>query len=135
MRILLDTNIILDILLERKGFVDDSLNAFQKALSKGDRLYLSSSSVTDVFYIIRKQTNSKEKALEAITGLAKLMYFADVNEDCILKTLKSKIEDFEDAVVDEVASHIKADYIITRNINDFKYSKNTIITPNEYLTI
>lgn len=135
MRILLDTNVILDILLERKDFIADSLGALQKAITKGDRVYLSASSATDIYYVIRKQTGNKEQALNGIKKLAKILSFAEVDEGCILLACASKINDYEDAVVDIVASHIKADYIITRNITDFKKSKNKVITPREYINL
>ena len=56
MRLLLDTNVVLDILLERRGFCDDALDMMEKAISKGDRLFLSSSAATDIYYIVRKNT-------------------------------------------------------------------------------
>ena len=133
MRILLDTNIILDIILDRKEFVEDSLAVMQKAISNGDRMYLSASSATDIYYIVRKQTGSKEQALNGIKRLAKLLTFADVNEECVLAATLSKINDYEDAVVDEVATRSKVDFIVTRNVNDFKFSKNKVITPKSFI--
>lgn len=135
MKILLDTNIVLDILLERKEFINDSLSALTKAISNGDRIYLSSSAATDIYYVIRRQTGNKDEALKGIKKISEILSFADVNEECVLKACKSKITDFEDAVVDEVASNIKVDYIITRNIKDYNNSKNKILTPKEYINI
>ena len=133
MRILIDTNVILDVLLNRKEFVNDSLAAIKKAISEGDRVYISSSAATDIYYLIRKQTGSRAKAMEGIKTIAKIMGFADVNEKCILYATQSKIMDFEDAVVDTVAVFTNASLIITRNVTDFKFSRTKVMSPQQYL--
>ncbi len=133
MRLLVDTNIVLDLLLEREGLVDDALDAIKTAISNGDKLYLSSSAVTDIYYVIRKIKNSKEDALKGIARIVKVLHLAEVNEKCILAAMDSKMDDFEDAVVDAVAGNIKADYIITRNIKHFKNSQVKALTPIEFL--
>ena len=135
MKILVDTNVVLDVMLDRSEFVKDSLLALEKAMNNGDKLYFSSSAATDVYYVVRRETRSKAKAIEAIQDLCVLFDLADVNSECISDALFSKINDFEDAVIDTVASKLKVDYLMTRNINDFQKSKNAIITPSEFLYI
>ena len=135
MRILIDTNVILDILLKREEFVSISQAALEKSINQGDMLFFSSSAVTDIYYLIRKNTGSREKALNAIKQLAEFLTFATVDENCIMEAMLSKISDYEDAVVDVVASRANVDYIMTRNIEDFKNSDNNVISPMEYLTI
>ena len=135
MRILIDTNIILDIFLNRKDFIESSQSAIEKAINNGDRIFFSSSAVTDVYYLVRKNTKDKEIALNAIKQMSEFLSFAEVNEQCILSATLSNVSDYEDAVVDSVASFIKADYIITRNVDDFKNSANKVLTPNEFLNI
>ena len=76
MKILVDTNVILDILLRRQEFVLDSQRALEMAITQGDRLFFSSSSVTDVYYLIRKQTGDKTIALNAIKQMAEFLTFA-----------------------------------------------------------
>ena len=133
MIILVDTNVILDVFLNRQEFVADSEAALEKAISKGDRLFFSASAVTDVYYLIRKQTKDKGIALNAIKQMSEFLNFADVDENCILVATLSKINDYEDAVVDAVGSNINADFIMTRNIVDFKGAKNKVISPSDYL--
>ena len=132
MKILVDTNVILDIILKRAEFAIDSQAALEKATLNGDRLYFSSSAVTDVYYLVRKQTQSKETALTAIKQMAEFLVFAEVNSNCILAATLSKLNDYEDAVIDAVASNLKADYIMTRNVEDFKNAINKVITPKEF---
>ena len=133
MRILVDTNVILDVLLNRKDFIAASQGALEKAIQKGDRLYFSSASATDVYYLIRKQTGSKETALNGIKKMAEFLTFAEVNENCILAATLSRINDYEDAVVDAVGANLKADFILTRNAADFKNAHCKAITPSDYV--
>ena len=129
MKVLVDTNVVLDILLERSEFYKDSLRAITKALKNHYQVYFSSSSITDVYYIIRKQCGSREKALEGIKRLVTIFNLAEVNENSILKALISPINDYEDALLDVIATNIKADCIITRNTDDFIQSQNKIVDP------
>ena len=133
MKLLFDTNILLDILLNRKDYVDQSLESMEKALNNGDRLYMSASAFTDVYYILKKQLKSGEMALKGIKRLARIFQFAKVDEDIIILATCSKMLDFEDAVVDAVAYRIKADYIITRNTDDFKESIVKAISPSDFI--
>ncbi|MCR5309106.1 MAG: PIN domain-containing protein [Bacilli bacterium] len=135
MKIFVDTNVIIDILLNKANFVEDSQKALELGFANGDRMYFSSSSVTDVYYLLRKAFQSKENALDAIKDLVVLFDFVEVNEDCILKAIDSKICDFEDAVIDAAASKIEADYILTRNVDDFKNSLNLVINPTDFIKL
>ena len=133
MKILVDTNVILDVLLERQNFITDYQSALEKAISRGDRLYFSSSAATDVYYLIRKQTGDKVIALNAIKQMAEFLTFAEVNENCILAATSSKLSNFEDAIVDAVASYVKADCILTRNLDDFKNANNKAIDHSSFI--
>lgn len=133
MRILIDTNVFIDIILDRKEFVEDSLGAINKAMERGDKLFFSSAAVSDVYYIVRKRTSSKEIALNSIKKLLLLFTLAEVNESSIFNAVESNIVDFEDAIIDEVAQYIEADFIITRDASDFLLGKTPIETPKTYL--
>ena len=133
MKILVDTNVILDVLLQRQEFLSDSQSALEKAIVQGDRLYFSSSAATDVYYLVRKQTGDKAIALNAIKQMAEFLTFAEVNGNCVLAATLSKLNDYEDAVVDAVASNVKAHCILTRNIDDFKNANNKAISPSTFI--
>ena len=135
MKILLDTNVVLDVLLDRQAFKQDSLDAMKKAINSGHILYMSASAITDVFYILRKSTESKTDAISHLKNLLSIVNVAEVNESCILNALSSKIKDYEDAVVDETAVFSSIDLILTRNIKDFKAAKTSVTTPADYLKI
>ena len=65
--------------------------------------------------------------------MAEIATFAEVNDECIYTALYSKITDFEDAVVDAVATSVSADVILTRNTLDFANSTNTIMAPIDFI--
>lgn len=134
MKILIDTNIVIDILLKRENFFINSFSTIKKALAIGDTLYFPSSSVIDVYYIINKIKNDKNIALNAIEALIENFQFVETTDSNIRFARFSKIKDFEDAIVELAAENVNADIIITRNTKHFKDSKILAITPEEYLT-
>ncbi|MCQ2798127.1 MAG: PIN domain-containing protein [Bacilli bacterium] len=133
MRILFDTNVILDILLKRKEFLDNSLGSVKTALHQGDCCMLSSSVITDIFYLARKFYSDKEKAMQCVITSVSLFKLAPVTEECIVCSLGKEFSTFEDAVIDSVATNCQADCIVTRNKADFKKSKNIVFTPQEFI--
>lgn len=137
MKILIDTNIILDILQKREPFFTDSYQVFRKSIETGYTCFVSASAVTDIFYILRKSFRSYEKAKEYIEQLSQIVVFADVRGDDIRSALISPMKDFEDAVVDAVVDAVakrnNADYIITRNIKDYTDSNVPAVAPIEFL--
>lgn len=133
MRILIDTNVILDILQKREPFFADSYRALRKAIESDSECLLSASAATDIFYMLRKALGSAQQAKEQIEQLAQLVSFADVQGMDIHTALMREMPDFEDAVVDAVAERNGASYILTRNIKDFAGSVVPSILPADFL--
>ena len=102
MRILIDTNVILDILQKREPFFADSYRALRKAIEGDAECLISASAATDIFYMLRKALGSAQQAKEQIEQLAQLVSFADVQGMDIHTALMRAMSDFEDAVVDAV---------------------------------
>ena len=123
MRVLIDTNVILDILQKREPFFTDSYRALRTALENDAECLISASAVTDIFYVLRKSLGSAQQAKEHIDQLAQVVSFA----------LMRAMPDFEDAVVDAVAERSGASYILTRNIKDFTGSVVPAILPADFL--
>ena len=134
MRILIDTNVILDILQKREPFFADSYRALRKAIEDDAECLLCASAVTDIFYMLRKDIGSAQKAKEQIERLAQLVSFADVQGMDIHAALMRAMPDFEDAVVDVVAERNGAGCILTRNIRDFAGSVVPAILPADFLS-
>ena len=103
MRVLIDTNVILDILQKREPFFTDSYRALRRALENDAECLISASSATDIFYVLRKSLGSAQQAKEHIDQLAQVVSFADVQGMDIHTALMRAMPDFEDAVVDAVA--------------------------------
>ena len=133
MRILIDTNIILDIVQKQEPFFADSYQALRKAIETNVECLISASAATDIFYMLRRAFQSSQKAKERIEQLSQIFAFADVQGADIQTALMRSMPDFEDAVVDAVAERSGASYILTRNIKDFAGSSVPAVTPAEFL--
>ena len=134
MRIMVDTNVLLDILQKREPFFADSYKALRKAIEAEAECLLSASAVTDIFYVLRKALQSPRQARERLEQLAALVTFADVTGMDIHAALSREMQDFEDAVVDAVAERNEADCILTRNAKDFFGSVVPAISPTDFLS-
>lgn len=131
-KILLDTNIILDFFLERTPFIKDAEKILKLAFNKKITAYITSTSVTDIFYIAKKKLG-KEETLTLLIELLTFIDIANVNKEIILNALRSKLTDFEDAVQDNSAKYNNINLIITRDKKDYKNAISTIITPEDFL--
>ncbi len=134
MKVLFDTNIILDVLLDRKPFSEHALFLMSKVEKSEIDGFLCATTVTTIHYLLSKYLD-KEKAIESINSIMALFEIASVNRLVIRNALESKFTDFEDAVLHEAARHAGAKYIITRNIKDFKKTKIPAFTPTEFLSM
>ncbi len=134
MRVLFDTNIILDVLLDRKPFSEHS--AYLMSMVERSELngYFCATTITTIHYLLSKQLD-KEKTSKSINAIIRLFEVASVNRLVIENALSSKFTDFEDSVLHESALHAGAEYIITRNIKDFKKSEIPTFTPTEFLSM
>lgn len=135
MRILIDTNIVLDILLRREPFFESSYGALKQATTNNTECLLSATAVTDIFYLLRKGLGDTNQAKRALEHLLQLIMVADVLELDIQAALSDSMPDFEDSVVHSVAVRNKADYIITRNIRDFIGTTVPAITPQDFIKL
>jgi len=131
-KVLLDTNIILDFILYREEFYQDAEVIFELSSNQEICSFISASSITDLFYIIKKQKN-KDIAKRFLIDLTSFIQIANVDHIVIENALNSDLYDFEDAVQDCVAQINHIDIIITRNIKDFKKAKTKIMSPKDFL--
>jgi len=119
MRVLIDTNIILDAFLEREVFVQDAKTLFIAIQSHQIEGYVTATTLTNIFYIVRKQTKSLERAREAVAMTLGLMKICEVNRNILETAFASNLRDFEDAVQLACAYAKNVDAIVTRNADDF----------------
>lgn len=123
MKILLDTNIILDIALQRKDFYENSSYIIEKIDQNKISAFLSATTITDLYYIIKKH-KSDSVARSFLKDLIVLADVLGVEKSIITTAIDSNMKDFEDSVQATVAEFNSIDFILTRNIKDFKYSRN-----------
>lgn len=132
MKILIDTNVILDVLANRAEFSEAAKKVFKLCEVKKISGYISALSVANIVYIMRKELDSK-RIREIIENLALIFGIADLKGEDIKNASKMNFSDYEDALQSSQAKRIKADYIVTRNIKDFQNSKVMAIKPTELL--
>jgi predicted nucleic acid-binding protein len=135
MNVLIDTNVILDVLLGREPFAEQSAKVVflsEKAVIDG---YVSASAATDIFYIVHKEFQDKDKAYETVEKLFKAVKVAAVDGETIDGALELRWNDFEDCVQFVVAHGLDAAYIVTRDRNGFKDSAITPVTPADFLDV
>ena len=133
MKILIDTNIVLDVMLKREPFYELSLQIL--GLTKKDDIaeYVSASAITDIYYLAYRQLRDKGKVKKLMKELLTVVSVASVSEQEIENALSLEWTDFEDSVQYSVAYLQEMDGIVTRNPSDYKEAKIKIWTPEELL--
>jgi len=133
MKLMLDTNIIVDVLSRRTGY-EDSLQLIKHCEIGMVTCFISAVTVTDVMYILRKHVDPG-LVRETVQTLLLIVDVAHVLKSDIATAFASEVGDYEDAVQVSCASRMNADYIITKNIKDFKQSIIPAITPSHVLEL
>lgn len=132
MKLLIDTNVVLDVLCNRKDFVENSSKVFKLCETKKFDGYLSAISVPNIAYILRKEL-SIEKLKSIIVKLNIIFSIIELKPNDLILATDLDFKDYEDALQSVCAKRIKADFIITRNTKDFKNSQVKAITPEHFL--
>ena len=135
MRLLVDTNVILDVLYKREGLVDDSKTFFNVARTKKDQIYVAATTIKDLAYFIKKSLHSDDKTNDTLVNIfTKIGKIVGVSSDDAINALYED-GDYEDNVLAFVCQSTMCDAIITNNKKDF-INKNVVsLTPSEYLRI
>jgi predicted nucleic acid-binding protein len=131
-KILIDTNIIIDNALEREPFWNASeqvLSLIEKGTIAG---YISASTFSDFYYIIRK-ARGRDWTLTYLKQLINFCQIATVNQAAIIMVFTTNFKDFEDSIQYSTAVVNKLDAIITRNPQDFPIITPRIITPEQLI--
>lgn len=131
MKLLIDTNVILDVLLKREPFYKTGAVLLKLSERKDIQEFVSASAVTDIFYIANRTMKNKAAVRELLCKLLQVVSVAVVSEDEIHKALELEWNDFEDSVQYSVALLSNMDAIVTRNINDYEQSDIPVLTPDK----
>jgi len=134
MTVLIDSNVVLDVMLNNAGLVAGSRAVLDLAYEKRFIGYVSASAVTDIFYVSQKKLG-KKPAKEALKNLLHVVNPATVTDGHIFQALDLDWDDFEDSVQFTVGEGLSADYIVTRNTQDFTSSHIPAVTPEQFMRI
>lgn len=133
MKIMVDTNIIIDVLLEREPFSEDSCRLLFLCENHTVDGFVSASSITDIFYLVRKHTHSTELAYKAVGKVLEIVKVCSVTNNDVLTAFQKKAKDFEDCLMAVCAKSINCDYVVTRNGKDFEGFDIPTIAPTDFL--
>ena len=134
MRVLIDTNIIIDAVCEREPFSDAAKDLLLLCASEEIEGYISAKSIIDIRYIAKKYIHNEEEARYIINVLVDFLSVVDLtNEDCI-NAIFSNYKDYEDAVLIECAKRNDIDIIVTRNLKDFTQTSIKVMNSNDLVS-
>lgn len=131
-KIFIDSNVILDFLLDRKPYSNDIAVIMEDCIRNQIAICVSSVTITNLHYIIGRMEN-KTSADKKTAKILKLVTVENVGQSTVNKSISSSFNDFEDGVQNYCAVEAKHKIIITRNTKDYKNSELAIFTPIEYL--
>ncbi len=133
MKILVDTNVIIDALTSREPWNESAEKIFLLGANHIVDMYITASSATDIYYLVRKYLHNTQSAKQVMGKLYSLMGILEVTGADCMEAIASPVTDYEDAVVERVAYRKGMDYIVTRNIKDFENSSVKVILPDELI--
>ena len=136
MNVLFDTNVVIDVLIHREPFFELSQLVMLASEQKVIDGYVTASSVTDIFYITNKHLKDRTVTYKLLKDhLIGIVDIAAVDSKSIVDALDLEWSDFEDCVQYVVSESIAADYIVTRNPQDYENEEIKVVTPEKLLNI
>lgn len=135
MRIMIDTNIVLDVFLKREPFFQASYEIMKQSALQTHEGFLSATAATDIYYLLHRNMKDNARAKESMEKLLQLVGIADALGEDVHAAVASNMTDFEDAMVAAIAERCMMEYIVTRNVKDFMESPVKAITPDEFLKL
>jgi len=131
-KVFIDTDVILDVALARDPFFSASKIILAMAENNIIIGAISSNCVANIYYILRK-AGGNSQARKFISTIVKYITVITIDHKNVLEALKSKFSDFEDALQHYSAIEHQCEYIITRNIEDYKNAEIPVLLPEEFI--
>ena len=132
MKVLIDTNVIIDMAIQREPVAKASTGVISLAQTGRFQGYVSASSISDLHYILHKHTG-RVASFAFLRLLVTICDVAAVEQTSIESALVSNFKDFEDAIQNQTATANGIGSIVTRNVKDFKLSELQIVTPEQLI--
>ncbi len=133
-RVLLDTNVVLDVLLRRAPHYAASAAVWSAVETRQTEGLLSGHAIATIFYLIRKESGSAN-ARRIIASILQVFRVAAVDESVIKEALRVDAPDFEDSIVAAAAFLADCDYIVTRDPRGFRKSRVRPLGPEAVIPI
>ncbi len=133
MKILIDTNVIIDALTSREPWNESAEKIFIMAANNIVDMYITASSATDIYYLVRKHLHNAETARQVMSKLYSLVGILEVKQEDCIDALASPITDYEDAVVEQVARRTGVECIVTRNQKDYEAGLTKVFLPDDFI--
>jgi len=134
-KILIDTNVLLDYLLEREPFFEVAKGVILSCVEGNVKGCIAAHSIPNMFFILRKDYDANERR-EILSNLCEIFDVEGIDKAKLLSGLANEdFTDFEDCLQMECAKAYGADYIVTRNVADYSVSEVKAIEPKEYLKL
>lgn len=131
MRILIDTNVVLDLMLDRQPWSQDAGELFARVETGEIEGYLCATTVTTIHYLATRVVG-RDAALQQVRKLLSLFEVAPVHRPVLEAAMELDFGDYEDAVLYEAARQVAARAIVTRNPRDFKAADLPVLLPTEF---
>jgi len=132
-KIMIDTNVIIDVYQNRMPFVDNSMKVLKLSESRKVAGYITASAITDIYYILNRHIKDRQQLMILVKKLLTSVTLVDVLAKDVSDSFELAVDDFEDALLVQCATRLKTDYIVTRNIKDFVNLPVPPITPDDLL--
>ena len=133
-KITIDLNVILDFLNKRNKHIQ-AAKIIELCNENQIQGYICAHEITTLAYFLMKNHNDSTKVNFVINEILDMFKIIPITETILRKSLNSKINDYEDAVIDISSHENNIDFIVTRNLDDFKKSSIKSVSPTEFLAL
>ncbi|MGI0516854.1 PIN domain-containing protein [Treponema denticola] len=130
-KVLIDLNIILDF-LNKRNFHEEAANIINMCVEKKLFGFIAAHEITTLSYFLLKEKKDKNKAADIISDLLDMFNIIPIDEKILREALFSPVKDYEDAVIEVSSVKNSIDYIISRNLGDFKSARVQVFTPEQF---
>lgn len=133
MRVLIDTNVILDVLFAREPFLPDSiavLHMCEEGFAEG---LVTVKSLADIYYFLRRHLKSEAKARLALSRIADMLTVCDVSSGDFTEAMSMDNDDFEDALLAACARRMQCALVVTRNTRHFRGTGIRAVAPEDFV--
>lgn len=135
MKVIIDTNIALDMMANRQDFQDDAAKVFTICIGGLAEGYFAYNSVCDLHFVLHHHFHDERQTRNSLETWLNLIGILDVSREDCMKALNSSASDYEDAIIEQTALRHRCDYIVTRNLKDFSDSPVPAVSPREFIQI